>query len=242
MPETKNKFKIGAIIQARTGSTRLPGKVLMNIGNKPMLWHIIERLKYSKKISEIILAIPDNKQNDILEKFAKQNGIKYYRGSEENVLSRYYETAKKFKCDIVVRITSDCPLIDPFVVDNIINKQIEKKFDYTSNTIKRTFPKGLDTEVFGFKILEMAFNQAEGKYEKEHVTPYIYEHPEFFRLQSVEAEEIIRHPEFRLTVDVKNDLELIREIYKVLYHPFKIFCTEEIINLFNRKPELLKLM
>ena len=109
-------MKISAIIQARMGSTRLPGKVLMEIEGRPMLWHVVDRLKHSKKLNDIILAIPDTEKNDVLEKFCKDNKIKCFRGSEEDVLSRYYEAAKNFKCDVVVRITSDCPLIDPEAV------------------------------------------------------------------------------------------------------------------------------
>ena len=115
-----SKAKIAAIIQARMTSTRLPGKVLMDIERKPMLWHVINRLKFSKKLNDIILAIPDTRENDILEKFAKDNKVKYFKGSEEDVLLRYYESAKEFQVDVIVRITSDCPLIDPEVVIELL--------------------------------------------------------------------------------------------------------------------------
>ena len=120
---------ISAIIQARMGSTRLPDKVLMDVGGHPMLWHMIERLKPAKNVDEIILAIPNTKENDILEQFAKENNLKYFRGSENDVLARYYETAKTFKVDVIVRITSDCPLIDPEIVDKVIEEHLQSKAD-----------------------------------------------------------------------------------------------------------------
>jgi len=241
MEKKKPKFKIGAIIQARMTSTRLPGKVLMDIEGKPMLWHVVNRLKFSEKLDDIILAIPNTKKNNILEKFAKDNKVKYFRGSEEDVLSRYYKTAKKFKCDLIVRITSDCPLIDPQIVDLVIEKHLKLNADYTSNTLKRTFPRGLDVEVFNFKVLKKAQKEAKEDYQREHVTPYIYKNPEIFKIQNIKAERRLRYLEIRLTVDTKKDLRLIREIYKRLYKPKKIFYTEEIINLLNNHKELVRI-
>lgn len=235
------KKKITAIIQARMTSTRLPGKVLMNIEGKPMLWHVINRLRFSKKLDDIILAIPDTKENDILEKFVKDNKLKYFRGSEKDVLSRYYEAAKFFSVDLIVRITSDCPLIDPKIVDLVIEEHLNSTADYSSNSLKKTFPRGLDVEVFNFEILEMVYKEAKEDYQREHVTPYIYEHPEIFEVQNIEAKGKLRRPELRLTVDTKEDLQLIKEIYKYLYRPKKIFYTEEIIDLLNKHPELIKI-
>ncbi|PIU55548.1 MAG: acylneuraminate cytidylyltransferase [Deltaproteobacteria bacterium CG07_land_8_20_14_0_80_38_7] len=225
MEKKKPKFKIGAIIQARMTSTRLPGKVLMDIEGKPMLWHVVNRLKFSEKLDDIILAIPNTKKNNILEKFAKDNKVKYFRGSEEDVLSRYYKTAKKFKCDLIVRITSDCPLIDPQIVDLVIEKHLKLNADYTSNTLKRTFPRGLGVEVFNFKVLKKAQKEAKEDYQREHVTPYIYKNPEIFKIQNIKAERRLRYLEIRLTVDTKKDLRLIREIYKRLYKPKKQVIT-----------------
>jgi len=235
------KRKIAAIIQARITSTRLPGKVLMDIEGKPMLWHVINRLKFSEKLDNIILAIPDTKESDVLEKFVKENNIKYFRGSKEDVLSRYYETAKKFKIDVIVRITSDCPLIDPKIVDLVIQKHLDSETDYTSNTLERTFPRGLDVEVFNFKVLEKTQKEARKNYQREHVTPYICENPKIFKLQNIKAKGKLRRPELRLTVDTKEDLKLIREIYRHLYKLRKIFYTEEIIDLFNNHQELIKI-
>ncbi len=242
MRKKTNYPKIFAIIQARTSSTRLSCKVLMNIKRKPMLWHVVNRLKLSKKIDDIILAIPICKEDDVLEKFAKKNNIKYFRGSRDNVLSRYYGATKKFQSDIIVRITSDCPLIDPDIIDLVIKKHIKTKADYTSNVFKRTFPRGFDVEVFNFEVLEKAHKKASKKYEKEHVTPYIYKHPKIFRLQNLEAKSMFRKPDLRLTVDTKEDMKLIKKIYNHLYKDHKqIFYIDEVIKLFNRKPELAKI-
>jgi len=234
-------MKIAAIVQTRMDSTRLPGKVLLDISDKPMLWHVINRLSFAKKIDEIILAIPDTKENDILEKFTKDNKVKCSRGSEGDVLSRYYKTVKEFKIDIIVRVTSDCPLIDPQIVDLVIKKHLNLDADYTSNTLKRSYPRGLDVEVFNFNVLEQTYKEAKEYYQREHVSPYIYEHPEIFKLQNIRAEEKLKYPEFRLTVDTKEDLELVREIYERLYKPKNIFYTEKIIDLFNKYPYLTKI-
>jgi len=232
----QNNPIIGAIIQTRMTSTRLPGKVLENIAGKAMVWHVINRLSFSKKIDDIILAIPTTKESNVLEDFARDHNLKCFRGSEEDVLLRFYGAAKEFGCDVIVRVTSDCPLIDPEIVDLIIEKY--QKVDYASNTLERSFPRGLDAEVFSFSVLEKAHKEAKEYYQREHVTPYIYEHPEIFKLYSVKAEGKLKRPDLRLTVDTKEDLELVREIYKHLYNPQKIFLTKEVIDLFERNPEL----
>lgn len=234
------KEKIAVIIQARTTSTRLPNKVLMELTpGKSMLWHLIERLKLAKKIDEIILAIPDTKENDVLEKFAKENNLKYFRGSEKDVLLRYYETAKAFKVDIIARITSDCPLIDPETVDKVVAEHLRSKADYTANVLKRTFPKGLDVEVLSFEALEKSFKETKERSDREHVTLYIREHPEKFKRVNLENEKNLSH--LRWTVDEKEDLEFVREVYKRLYKGGKIFLTKEIVELLKKEPKLIEI-
>lgn len=236
-----NRKKVSAIIQARMGSTRLSNKVLMNIEHMPLLWHIIHRLGFSKEINEIILAIPDTIENNALEQFAKQYKIKYFRGSENDVLSRYYQAAKKFKCKIVVRICADRPVIDPEIVDLVIKKYLDGNTDYTSNTLQQTFSMGLEVEVFDINVLRRADNEGTQPYQREHVTPYIYLHPEFFKLQNIQAEGTLQRPEIRLTVDTKEDFELVSQIYKHLYKPQSVFNTKEIIDLLDKYPELKKI-
>jgi len=238
---SKSPKKIIIIIQARMGSSRLPGKVLKKIEGRSMLWHIIDRLSFCHEIDEIVLTIPDTEENDILEKFAKSHKTKFYRGEEKDVLARYYRTAKKFKGDLIVRITSDCPLISPKIVDLVIQQHINSDVDYTSNVIERTFPRGMDIEVFSFNILRESFEKADQPYQREHVTPYISENPSKFKLQNIKAKDKLNHPEFRLTVDTEEDFKLIQEIYKHLYNPGKLFLIEEVVDLLKNNSELAKI-
>jgi spore coat polysaccharide biosynthesis protein SpsF len=232
-------LNIAVIVQARVGSTRLPKKILKKIKNKMILDYVFERLKYCKRANDIILATTTNRNDDILEKYARENEIKYYRGSEEDVLKRYYDVAKKYKSDVIVRITSDCPLIDPEIVDEMIKKHIENKADYTSNIIKRTFPRGMDIEIFNFDILEETYKNANEKYHREHVTPYIREHPERFKFQNIEAKEKINRPDIRITVDTKEDFELIK---KILLHFEEIdFKAGDVIDFLDENPELYEI-
>lgn len=232
-------MKIAIILQVRVTSTRLPGKVLMDIGGKPMLWYVIYRLRLCQKIDDIILAIPDTRENDVLEKFAKDNQVKYFRGSEEDVLSRYYEAAEYFKIDQIVRVTSDCPLIDPEITDKVIEKHLNSGADYTSNFLKRSFPKGLDVEVFSFKVLETTHEEAKEHYQREHVDDYMYENPEKFRLVGFENDKNFSY--MRWTVDEMKDLEFVREVYKRLYKENEIFLMKDIIGLLKKYPELMEI-
>lgn len=235
----KLNFKTGAVIQARMGATRMPGKVMLGIEGEPMIWHVIDRIKKAKKINEIILAIPDTKENDILEKFAKHNNTKYFRGSEKDVLYRYYCAAKEFKIDTILRITSDCPLVDPELVDLLIEKHLNSGADYVSNVQKRTFPKGLDIEVFTFDALEKAHKEGKKNSNREHVTLYIREHPGIFRCVNIENNKDLSR--MRWTVDETKDLEFVREIYKRLYKREKIFLMDDVLNILKENPQLLKI-
>jgi spore coat polysaccharide biosynthesis protein SpsF len=231
-----NAKKVTAIIQARITSTRLPGKVLMDIEKMPLLWHLINRLKFSKKIDEIILAIPDTEKNDKLEQFAQKYNLRYFRGSEGDVLSRYYGAAKKFKCGIILRITGDNPLYDPSLIDFAIEKHSFSGGDYTSTSIKKKFPEGVRVEVLNFKVLEMAYEKAREKSQREHVTPYIYQNFSNFKIVSIENNDDLSN--LRWTVDEDDDLKFVREIYKHLYKKNKIFSGKNILDLLRKKPEL----
>jgi len=231
--------KTGCIIQARMSSTRLPGKVLREIKCKAILDYVVDRIKFCRNVDDIILATTTNQKDDILEKYAINKEISYFRGSEEDVLSRYYEAAKKYHIDTIVRITSDCPLIDSEIVDEIIKKHIENKADYTANTIIRTYPRGLDTEVFNFNILEDAHKHANEKYYREHVTPYIQEHPARIEIQNIEACEKIKRPNIRITLDTKEDFELLEKI--ILHFDDLMFKTEDVIDFLDKNPDLMKI-
>lgn len=191
-------------------------------------------------IDSIVVVTTSKEEDMVIVQLAKKCNVRVLARGENDVLDRYYHAAKKFSADIIVRITADCPLIDPKIIDLVIRRHLNSIADYSRASLK-TFPRGLDTEVLSFKALEKSYRAAKENYQREHVTTFICEHPEIFQLQYIEAEGKLRRPELRLPVDTKEDLELIREIYKYLYKPGGIFYTEEIIDLFNKHPELTKI-
>ncbi len=229
----------GIIIQARTGSTRLPGKVVKNIEGKTVLEHVIERLKRLKKEKKIILATTDKKEDDVLEKIAKKCQVSVFRGSENDVLDRFYQAAKLFDVDPIVRITADCPLLDPKIVKEVVDFYSENNFDYVCNAHPPTFPDGMDVEVFSFKILEECWQKAKTPEEREHVTPYIFKNQQKFNVGNFLSKEDFY--DLRLVLDEKEDLVLIRKIYKELYRHNPNFGLKEIIELIKNKPELVKI-
>lgn len=233
---------LGIIIQARMSSTRLPGKMAKKIQGKTVLEHVILRLKKIKTPAKIILATTTKKADDILEKIAKQNKIKVFRGQEDDVLDRYYQAAKQFGIDPIVRITADCPVLDAEVAEEAINFYLKNKnkFDYVSNVRPPSYPDGLDVEVFSFASLEKSWQEAKLKSEREHVVPYIISHPGIFRIGNLKrkGENLSA---LRLTLDEAADLILIRKVYNYLYPVKKFFTLSDILKLFSKKPELLKI-
>jgi spore coat polysaccharide biosynthesis protein SpsF len=229
--------KVGIIVQARAGSTRLPNKVMKDILGKPMLFFLIERLKKVPLADVIIIAAPTGEENQPIIETAKSLHVETFRGSEADVLSRYFEAAKAFHLDVIVRITSDCPLIDPGIVNSITQSYLgQPSFDYLSNTVKRTFPRGMDTEVFSFAILKVAHELATAPYQREHVTPYILEKG---RVSSFEQEQ--DWSKIRLTIDTIEDFNLVNEIFMALYKPGQMFSLSDIISLLKRQPELIEI-
>jgi len=230
-----------AIIQARMGSTRLPGKIMKKISGKTVLEHVIDRVKLSKEIRDIVIATTTKETDDPIIFEAQKLNTKYFRGSESNVLSRYYFAAKEFNADIIVRITSDCPLIDPNIIDELVSFYKKQEYDIVSNAgsdlNQRTYPRGLDTEVFSFEQLKSAFNDSMMEYQKEHVTPYIYENSKntYFYKNSVD------YSNHRWTLDTQEDFELIKQIYKHLYHGEQDFYLNDILSVFNKNPNLIKI-
>lgn len=227
---------IVAHVQARMGSTRLPGKVLIDIVGKPMLWHIVNRLKWSKLIDKIVIVTSTNEKDETILEFGEKEGIETYAGSENDLVDRHYQAAKKFKANVMVRITADCPLVDPKIVDKIINYFLGGKFDYVSNVEKPTYPDGLDVQVFSYSALETMWKKAK-KFEREYFPIYIKLHPEMFKIGSVEQERDISH--MRWTVDYEEDLKFVREIYKRLYKEDEIFYMEDVLRLLKHHPELI---
>lgn len=230
--------KVVAIVQARMGSTRLPGKVLKEVLSRPLLSYQIERMKKIQNIDELVIATTPNGNESIIELCDKEN-ITYFIGSEKDVLERYYLAAKKYQADIIVRMTSDCPLIDPVIVDQVIDMYLQNDFDYVSNTQLRTFPRGMDTEVFSFKALEKAYYEAKLEYEHEHVTPYLYLNAEKFKIgqytQKYDSNEI------RLTVDTPEDFALIKLIFEKLYPENPDFLLEDTLEILKQHPSWLEI-
>ena len=223
-------MKVVAIIQARMGSTRLHGKVMKTILGKPVILWDLERVSLSKLIDKIVVAIPYGNENDIIEDTIKEydDKIIIMRGSEENVLDRYYQAALQTDADVIVRITSDCPLIDPVVIDLVIEQFISKKCDYCSNTLQRTYPRGLDTEIFSFEALTRAWNEAKEDYEREHVTLYIIENPEKFILVNVSNDIDFSH--LRWTLDTKENFKIINIVYNRIYPKKQMFYMNDIVD------------
>lgn len=228
--------KTVAIVQARMGSTRLPGKSLMPVAGKPLLAHVLDRLGASRQVDRIIVATTTSVRDASILQLAQQVGVKGFAGSEEDVLDRYYRAALAAEAGTVVRITGDCPLIDASVVDRAVALFRETGADYLRTS---GFPRGLDTEVFSFRNLQRAWNEAARDYEREHVTPYFYRNPDKFRLKELIADEPLRRPELRLCVDTEEDMALVREIFARLYTPpGRIFTTAEVIAVLDNEPRL----
>jgi len=229
---------LGCIIQARMNSSRLPGKVMMKLDDKnPSLFYTISQLKNSKYIEEIIVATTSNKEDDIIEKFSKEIGVKCFRGSEDDVLDRYYRCAKKNNFDSIIRITADCPLIDPSIVDEMIKEFKNKNFDYIQNIEPRTFPDGMDVEIFTFRALYEAWKNSILPSEREHVTPYFRNNKEKFKIMKFLNE--IDFSKYRFTLDYEEDLALMKNIIKDICQ--RPILMEEIIVLLSKKPELFKI-
>jgi spore coat polysaccharide biosynthesis protein SpsF len=228
-----------AILQARMSSTRLPGKVLKPILGEPMISRQLERLNRARGFDSLLVATSTDRTDDAIELLCAENGIDCFRGSLKDVLDRFYQAAKAFKADNVVRLTGDCPLIDPQIVDKVIDFHLAGRFDYTSNKIDETFPDGLDVEVFGFNCLEQAWNEAALPSEREHVTPFIYKHPGRYRLGSYR--NAVDLSSLRLTVDDEPDFDLVTRIYGALYPGNPEFTTRDILDLLDREPGLISL-
>ncbi len=229
-------MSITAIIQARTSSKRLPNKVFADLCGKPLIWHVLNRLKWSKKIENIVLATTISSSDNALEDWAKNNNVSIYRGSENDVLSRYYNAAIYSKAKTIVRITADDPFKDPEIIDKVIDIYIKNNLDFAYNNNPPTFPEGLDTEVFSFRALEKAQKESQDSFEREHVTQYFYRHPDLFKQANLLYKRDISF--LRWTIDTQKDYEMASEVYKNLYKDGQIFLMNDILKLLKRKPEI----
>lgn len=229
--------KVVAIIQARMGSSRLPKKTMAEICGKPLIQRILDRLEYCNTINELIIATTTDVADKVILEYAKQNGFLAFAGSVDDVLDRFYQSAKEINADIIVRITADDPFKDPKVIDMIVNQLLSNPIlDYVSNTIEPTFPEGIDVEVFTFQSLEIAWQESNLPSEREHVTPFIWNRPNRFNLLNVRNNEDLSH--LRWTIDYEDDLRFAREIYLRLGSD-QIFFMQDILALLREEPELL---
>lgn len=227
-----------AVVQARMGSSRLPGKVLLDIEGCPLIQHVVQRCGASKHIHDIVIATTQEAADDQLAEYCRNTlGLSVYRGSTDNVLARFMGAARLANADIIVRVTADDPLKDAGVIDEGIEALLaDATLDYCSNTLRPTFPEGLDIEIFRFLALERADCEARLASEREHVTPYIWKHPELFKVTNFEHEENLS--DWRLTVDKPNDLELMRAIFKALGQNSNLFSFRDVVALLKQNPAL----
>lgn len=228
-----------AFIAARTGSERLPGKVLHKLAGIPSLIHIFNILEASRNTDDFAVVTTTLSEDDIIEKICIENSVKVFRGSVHDVLDRFRIAAEALRPERIIRVTGDDPLMDPGLIDEVIEKHVSGDFDYTSNMVERTYPRGMDTEVMEYEALEKSWKTTSDKDDREHVTLYIRRHPEIFSIQSVKKEGR-SFDDLRLCMDTDEDSKLIGRIYDELYdnRPIKL---DEVLNLLDEMPELRKI-
>lgn len=226
-----------AIVQARMTSTRLPGKVLLEVLGKPMLAFQLERVRRVNSIDGIVIATTTNATDGPVAEFARAEGVGLFRGPEHDVLARFLGAAACTEATTVVRLTADCPLIDPEVIEHVIRRYLsaDPRCDYVTNAIPRSYPAGLDVEVFSRRALEVAAAEARDSYDREHVTPFLYRSPERFRLLSVVLEPDLSWE--RWTLDEPGDFELIRRVLKALYPGNPKFTMADVIRVLDENPD-----
>jgi len=235
-----------AIIQARMGSNRLPGKVLMPLLGKPMLWHIVQRVRAVSAIDEVVVATPTGRANKVLRRFCADYKIAFFAGSENDVLDRYYQAAQHFSADPIIRITADCPLIDPELIGRLIEAYKNGGYDHigvaagagAESLGHGRFPDGLDSECFGFPAIAKAWREATDPRDHEHVTRYIWNNKQIFRVGELKADVV--YPKLRLTVDHPEDFQLVTRIYEALYSECRPFVLSDVMKLLAKNPGLLE--
>ncbi len=232
--------RVVCTIQARMTSTRLPGKVLMPAVGRPLLALMIERLQRAERVDDIVVATTEDAASDPIEALARELGVGCFRGSEDDVLGRVLGAARAAGADLIVETTGDCPLIDPAVVDRVVAAFQEGGVDYCSNILERTYPRGLDTQVFPTAVLAEVDRLTQDPADREHVSLYIYEHPERFRLRNV-ASSRPDSAELRLTVDTPEDLRLVRAVFEALYPSDPGFGLDAMLAFLDERPELAAL-
>lgn len=226
-------IKFGAIVEARMGSTRLPGKVMMKVKNVPMISLLIDRLKQVKKINKIIVATTNSSNDDSFCKYLRDKKINFFRGSEDNVMKRVIDASKKYKIKNIIQITGDCPLIDPEIVSQTLNTFEKNNFDFVSNSTYRSYPDGMDVCIFSSKNLNKSYKLTNSKYDQEHVSLFMKRKKRIFSQCNIVAPENLNYPNLGLTLDEKKDYDLIKIIFSKFWQRRKNFSCKEIINFLN---------
>ncbi len=233
--------KIVATIEARMGSTRLPGKVLMPLAGKPTLQHLIERLRRSTYVDEVVVATTTNAPDDAIVDLCEKIGCGYHRGSEDDVLLRVLETAQKYKADIIVETCGDSPCIDHRQADALLDMYVAGGYDYVSNNLEPTVPIGFDIKIFSTEALAHVEKISSDPYVRDNVSPYFYQHPEIYKLAQLKVGEALRRRDIRLTLDYQEDYELLQKVFEKLLPVREDFSAEDVVELFTREPELLEI-
>ena len=239
-----SREKVLTVIQARTGSTRFPKKVLMSVCEKPLLIRMVERVQSANTTGHVVVATSVLQDDDVIENLCNDNSIDCFRGHPTDLLDRHYQVAKKFNTAIVVKIPSDCPLIDPGVIDEVISFYLENsdEYDFVSNLHPATFPDGNDVEVMSYKALEKSWNEAVRDLEREHTTPYIWENTDKFKIGNVIWKTGKNFStSHRWTIDYEEDYTFIRTVYEELYSKNPGFGLDDILNLLEEKPYIEKI-
>ena len=231
-------MRIVAIIQARMNSDRLPGKVLKNICGKSMLSRVVQRVNCATSLDNVVVATSDTNVDDSIENECHKLGVLVFRGSENDVLDRFFQAALVYKAEVAVRITADCPLIEPAVIDKVVQAFLGSDVDYASNTLIRTYPRGLDVEVISLHALTIAWKNSIKPYHRAHVTPYVYENADLFKLLSVTNSS--DWSKYRWTVDTHEDLQFVRRVYEILGGN-SLFSWNDVLKLCERDQSLVEL-
>ena len=227
-------MRIVASIEARMHSKRLPGKALKDVCGKPVLWHIVERIKRSKYVEDIVIATSVNSKDDAIVDFAQKNNIKVFRGDEDDVLKRLVQAHQEMETGVVVEITGDSPFVDPGVIDDTIETYLKGNFDYVSNTLTRSYPIGIRSQVFHIDLLKECERLAKTASDREHVTTFICRNEEKrYKLSNLLAPDHFNMPKLRLTLDYPEDLEVTRKIYETLYPKNNEFSLSDVIRFLN---------
>ncbi len=233
---------IVTVIQARTGSTRLPGKVLLDLVGQPLLVRMVERVQAARLAGTIVIATTEEAADDPIEALCLQHGLRCYRGSTEDLLDRHYQAGLLWNADAVAKIPSDCPLIDPAIIDRVFEVFLQNDYDYVSNLHPATYPDGNDVEIMRMEALQTAWREAQRPLEREHTTPFLWENPDRFRIGNVRWETGLDYSmTHRWTIDYPEDYTFIRAVYEELYPRNPCFGLQDILDLTERRPDIFAL-